>query len=397
MDKFNLDKIQSIIRNYGLDGWLLYDFRGSNDIAINILQIPIDKISSRRYYYYIPGTGTPIKIVNAIEAGNLDHLPGDKVIYASHKSLIDCLRGVLKNFKTIAMEYSPNNAIPYVSKVDAGTIEQIESTGVVVKSSSDLISYLTAVWTKNQFEDNIQVAKTLTEVVYKCFSFIRNKIIDNFELTEHDIQQFILNSIENENGLITGHPPIAAINENSANPHYTPTKQLNKKVRKGDFILLDLWAKVNKPDGVWSDITWVGFIGESVPHKYKKIYDIVAEARDAAFELVKNRFSKGMELYGYEVDDAARNVISKAGYGDYFIHRTGHSITTEGHGTGAHMDNYETHDDRLILPETSFSIEPGIYLPADFGIRSEIDVFIYKNGKVISTGEVQKEIIAILA
>ena len=397
MAGFELKKIQSIIQKAGLAGWLFYDFRGSNDIALSILKIPDDKISSRRYFYFIPAKGKPVKIVNAIEAGNLDHLPGEKLIYASHKSLISSIGEALKDVKNIAMEYSPDNAIPYVSKVDAGTIDLIKSFKVKVISSADLISHFTAVWSDKQFKENIPVAKALTEIVYKSFSFIKKEISNNFSLTEYNVQQFMLSSIEKDHGYIADHPPIVAINENSANPHYTPTQKIHKKIKKGDFILLDLWAKPDSLDGVWSDITWVGFIGKTVPEKYVKIFNIVTEARDVAFLLVKKRFSEGKEIYGYEVDDASRKVITKAGYGDFFIHRTGHSITTEGHGTGAHIDNYETHDDRLLLPETSFSIEPGIYLPGNFGIRSEIDVFIKKNGNVISTGEVQKEVIPIIA
>jgi Xaa-Pro aminopeptidase len=397
MAKFELELLQSIIKKAGLDGWLFYDFRGSNDIALQILQVPREGISSRRYYYFIPRKGKPVKIVNAIETGNLDHLPGDKEIYSSYSSLIEGLGKVLKNVKNIAMEYSPKNSIPYVAKIDAGTIELIKSFNVKVSSSADLISHFTAVWTDKQFKENIPVAKALTDIVHKTFGFIKREVSNNSLLTEYDVQQFILNSIEKDYGYIADHPPIAAVNGNSANPHYAPTQKVNKRVKNGDFILIDLWARVNKPDGVWSDITWVGYIGETVPAKYEKIFNIVAEARDTAFELVEKRFCEGKAIYGFEVDDAARKVISKAGYGEYFIHRTGHSITTEGHGTGAHMDNYETHDDRLILPETSFSIEPGIYLPGKFGIRSEIDVFIKKNGEVISIGEVQKRVIPILA
>jgi Xaa-Pro dipeptidase len=397
MTGFELSKIQSIIQKTGIDGWLFYDFRGSNDTAINVLKIPDEKISSRRYFYFIPAKGKPIKIVNAIEAENLDHLPGRKIIYASHKSLIECLERALKNVNNIAMEYSPDNGIPYVSKVDAGTIELVKSFKVKVISSANLISYFTAVWSDKQFKENVPVAKALTSIVYNSFSFIKNELSNHYSITEYDVQQFILNSIEKDHGYIADHPPIAAINENSANPHYTPTQKVFKKINKGDFILLDLWARSNNLNGVWSDITWVGHIDKTVPEKYTQIFNIVAKARDAAFKIVKNRFSKREEIYGYEVDDVARKVISKAGYGKYFIHRTGHSITTEGHGTGTHMDNYETHDDRLILPRTSFSIEPGIYLPGKFGIRSEIDVFIKKNREVISTGEVQKEVIPILA
>ncbi len=397
MAKFELSKIQATISKMNLDAWLLYDFRGSNDLALKILKIPPDKISSRRYFYFIPEKGNPVKIVNAIESENLDHLPGNKLIYSSHSSLNVCLSKVLSKVKNVAMEYSPENSIPYVSKVDGGTIELIRSSGVNVKSSANLISMFTAIWTKKQFTENKPVAKALIKIVADSFNLIKNKYLHHTILSEYDVQQYILKSIEADHGYIAEHPPIVAVNENSANPHYAPTKKSCRKIKKNDSVLIDLWAKVNKPDGVWSDITWVGYMGESVPKNYAKIFNIVAEARDNAYKLVAEKFKKNEKVFGYEVDDAARQVISKAGYGKYFIHRTGHSITTEGHGTGAHLDNYETRDERLILPSTSFSIEPGIYLPGKFGIRSEIDVYIHPNGKVISTGGTQKEVIPILS
>ncbi|HKI77158.1 MAG TPA: M24 family metallopeptidase [Ignavibacteriaceae bacterium] len=395
MSNIKINKIQQILIKLELDGWLMYDFRGNNNLALNILKIPKGKISSRRFFYLIPAKGTPVKIVNGIEANNLDHLPGKKLIYTSHNSLSKCLIKALTGHKSVAMEYSPKNSIPYVSKIDAGSIELIRSFGVKVFSSSELISRFDSIWSRTQFNDNKLVSKALTDTVAKAFKFCKNRLLNGKSLTEYDIQQFINSRLQKAN-FITNHPAIAAINSNSANPHYAPTQKVNRKIKKGDFLLLDLWAKVDKPNGVWGDITWVGYLGETVPRRYANIFNIVAEARDAAFNLVNDRFTHGREITGYEVDDAARNVIKKAGYGDYFIHRTGHSITTEGHGSGAHMDNYETHDDRLILPSTSFSIEPGIYLPGKFGIRSEIDVFIRSNGKVIATGEVQKEIIAVL-
>jgi Xaa-Pro aminopeptidase len=293
------------------------------------------------------------------------------------------------------MEYSPFNSIPYVSKVDAGTLEQIKSYNVEVVTSGDLISMFAAVWSNDQYIENIPVAKALTDIVTDSFKFIKNKILSGVNTTELEVQQFIDNEIAKRN-YITEPPTIVGVNENSGNPHYAPTNKNFKVIKKGDFVLLDLWAKTKKPDAVWADITWTGFVGETVPEKYVKIFNIVAEARDTAFSLVADRFSAGKEIRGYEVDNAAREVITKAGFGDYFFHRTGHSITIDLHGSGAHMDNYETKDERLLLPSTSFSIEPGIYLP-EFGIRSEIDVFITPEGKVIATGgERQKEIIPIL-
>jgi Xaa-Pro aminopeptidase len=379
------------------DAWLFYDFRGSNDFAINILDIPKGSHLTRRFYYLIPRKGTPVKIVNGIEAGHLDHLPGKKLIYSSHNSLTKHLSNTLKKGRRIAMEYSPENAIPYVAKVDAGTIELIKSFKVKIKSSADLISMFDAVWTEGQYEENKPVANALTDIVKDSFNFIKEKSLNEDDLlNEYVVQQFIMNEFD-KRGYFTDFPPIIGVNENSANPHYAPTEEINKPIKKGDFVLIDLWAKLNKDNGVWADITWVSYMGEKVPEKYSKIFKIVAEARDNAFNLVESRFKKGNEVKGFEVDDAARKVITKAGYGKYFIHRTGHSITTELHGSGAHMDNFETKDERLILPSTSFSIEPGIYLKGDFGVRSEIDVYISPDGKVEATGgERQREVVAIL-
>jgi Xaa-Pro aminopeptidase len=396
MGKFDLHKMQEIIKKMDLDGWLLYDFRASNDLAINILDIPPSAHLTRRFYYFIPKEGSPTKIVNAIEAGHLDHLPGTKLKYSSHKSLSEHLGNTLKSVKNIVMEYSPLNAIPYVSKIDAGTLEQVKSFGVNIGSSADLISMFDAVWTDAQFEDNKPVANALTDIVGESFNYIKNNVLADNPLSEFDVQQFIMNQFEKRN-YYTDSPPIVGVNENSANPHYAPDKDTYKPIHRGDFVLIDLWAKTKNPNSVWADITWTGFVGDTVHEKYQKIFDIVAKARDAAFDFVSKRFSENKETRGYEVDDVTRNVINKAGYGEYFFHRTGHSITTGLHGTGAHMDDYETKDERLLIPRTSFSIEPGIYLP-EFGVRSEIDVFITRDGKVLATGgERQKAIVPILA
>jgi Xaa-Pro dipeptidase len=397
MTKFNLQKIQGILNSMNMDGWLLYDFRGSNELALNILDIPATSHLTRRFFYYIPKNGTPVKIVNGIEAGNLDHLPGERNTYSSHDSLTKHLTRILKEGKIIAMEYSPLNAIPYVSKVDAGTIEQVKGFGTNVVSSADLISMFDAIWSQEQYEENIPVAEALNDIVYKTFGYIKKHLLDNKLLTEYQVQQFIMKEFA-ERDYFTDHPPIVGVNANSANPHYSPTEDNTSKIHIGDFVLIDLWAKLNKEDGVWSDITWTGFIGDIVPEKYTEIFNIVAEARDAAFDFIQSRLDEGKEIRGYEADAVTRKVIADAGYGEYFIHRTGHSITTALHGTGAHLDNFETKDERLILPSTSFSIEPGIYLPGDFGVRSEIDVYVTPDKKLIATGgERQKEVYPILA
>ena len=395
MHKFNLHDIQENLRKLNVDGWLIYDFRGSNDLALSILDIPSTSHLTRRFYYFIPQNGTPLKIVNEIEAGHLNHLPGDKFTYSSYKSLQEHLNRISEVTKRLAMEYSPKNNIPYVSKVDAGTVEFIRSLGIEVISSGDLISRFNAVWSKEQFEENHSAAVALTEIVKEAFDFIGNILSNDKNTNEYEVQQFIMKRFK-DNGLITDFPPIVGVDENSSNPHYSPTVDMHKTINRGNFVLIDLWAKVDKPDGVWADITWTGYTEASVPEKYSEVFDVVAEARDTAFNLVVSRFKEGRDLHGFEVDDAARGVIEKAGYGKYFIHRTGHSITTDLHGSGANMDNYETHDERLILPSTSFSIEPGIYLP-DFGVRSEIDVFVTGDGEVISTGqEIQKEVYPIM-
>lgn len=394
MGSFNLKKIQSILQKMNFDAWLFFDFRASNELALEILGINKESHLTRRFYYIVPKEGEPVKIVNGIEAHNLNHLPGKLLKYSSRTSLDMFLKQELSKFSNVAMEYSPLNAIPYVSRVDAGTIEYIKTFNVEIKSSADLISSFAALWTKQQYEDNKEAANALYEIVEDSFKLIKEKIDSG--ITEYDVQNFIMSEFERRN-LVTDFPAIVAVNGNSANPHYGPTKDIFKPIKKDDFVLIDLWAKPNKPDGVFADITWTGFVGSSIPEKYTKIFNIVAKARDAAFNLVKERFDKGLEVRGYEADQICRDVIENAGYGEYFIHRTGHSITGEIHGSGAHLDNFETKDERLLLPNTSFSIEPGIYLTDDFGVRSEIDVYIDEHGIVMITGkEPQKEIVAIL-
>ncbi|MGA9291714.1 MAG: M24 family metallopeptidase [Ignavibacteriaceae bacterium] len=394
MHKFNLDIIQKNLQNLNIDGWLMYDFRGSNDAALEILDIPKASHLTRRFFYFIPSKGNPVKIVNEIEAGHLNHLPGEKLTYSSFDSLNKHLNKISGLGKKVAMEYSPNNNIPYISKVDGGTIEYLKSLGFEIKSSGDLISKFAAVWSHEQFEENRPVAIALTEIVKEAFDFICERLTDDQYTNEYEVQQFIMKRFK-ENGFITDFPPIVGVDANSSNPHYTPDEGTHSKITRGSLVLIDLWAKVDKDDAVWSDITWTGYTEHHIPEKHARIFEVVAEARDTAFRLVESRFKEGKEIRGFEVDDAARGVIEKAGYGKYFFHRTGHSITTELHGSGANMDNYETHDERLILPSTSFSIEPGIYLE-DFGIRSEIDVYISPDGKVMITGqELQKEVFPI--
>jgi Xaa-Pro dipeptidase len=388
--------IQTVLKLEHINGWLLYNFRGSNIFATRLLALPEHIMFTRRYFYYIPASGEPRKLVHRIEEWNLDTLPGEKTVYLSWKSLEDGVKQLLTGSKRIAMEYSPKCAIPYVSTVDAGVIELVRESGVEVVSSANLIQYFEACWNEEQWKENVETAKHLRQIVDAAFGFIKGKIISKSTLTEYDVQQCMLSEFQKRR-LITSSDPNCSVNANSANPHYEPTKGINSQLRKGDFVLLDLWAKKNTPRSVYADITWTGFIGETVPDEYEKIFQIVKGGRDAALNFIRTSFNANKNICGYEVDDAARNFITQQGYGEYFVHRTGHSIGEEVHGNGANMDNLETRDERVILPRTSFSIEPGIYLRDKYGIRSEIDVYISKDKEVIVTGlPMQEHVAAIL-
>jgi Xaa-Pro aminopeptidase len=392
---FELDKIQKAIESEGFDGWLFYDFHKLDPIAHRILKMPPEHFLTRRWFYFIPKKGAPRKLQHKIEPNSLAHLPGEAGHYASWKELDAGLASILKGTKEIAMNYSPRNAIPYVSHVDAGTFELVSETGVKVKSSADLVQLFEAVWSDTQLKSHIRAAKALRSIVDETFSFTAKKIGDGKALNEYDVQQFMMERFE-ANGLHPDNdPPIAAVNGNAGNPHYGPSKEIHAPVKKGDFLLIDLWAREKDADAVYADITWTGFIGETVPEKYEKIFQIVAGGRDAALHLVEESVRKKKVLYGAQVDDAARNYISERGYGEYFIHRTGHNIGWAVHGNGAHMDNFETHEERKVIPRTCFSIEPGIYMK-EFGVRSEIDVYVSDTDATVYGGPMQTTVVPIL-
>ncbi|HEY4612085.1 MAG TPA: M24 family metallopeptidase [Bacteroidota bacterium] len=391
-----IQEIQQALREEKLDGWLLYNFRGSNVFATRILALPSHILQTRRYFYFIPANGEPKKLVHTIEQWNLDTLPGEKAMYLSWKSLEDGLKQMLTGAKRVAMEYSPRCAIPYVTNVDAGTMELVRGTGVEVVSSMNLVQRFEAVWTDEQARDNFEAANHLRATAGEAFTFIKQRITSKTPTTEYDVQQFMLSEFK-KRGIMSETDPNCSVNANSANPHYEPTKDVHSPLHAGDFVLIDLWAKKDTPHSVFADITWTGFIGESVPEEYRKIFDVVKGGRDAALNFVRMSFKEGKEISGWQVDDAARQHITSKGYGDYFVHRTGHSIGEDIHGNGANMDNLETRDERKIIPMTSFSIEPGVYLPGKFGVRTEIDVVIAKNREVIVTGlPMQEEMVAIL-
>ncbi len=388
-------QIQQKLKEYKLDGWLLYNFRGNNQFASKILEMPAGKLSSRRYFYFIPSSGSPQKLVHSIEQYDLDHLPGEKTIYNQWKTLHDGLKKILSGSKTICMEYSPNNDIPYLSKVDAGTIEFIRTFGVNIISSGDIVQYFEARWNDEQYNDAQDTANILLRTIDKAFNFIGESLRSKKKLTEYDVQQLIMGEFEKHN-LTTYAPANCSVNGNGANPHYDPSPEVSSEIKKGDYILIDWWAKKKKPGAVYADFTWVGFAGIDVPKKYQEVFDIVKGSRDSAVEYLKKEFASGRKVRGCDVDDVTRKYIEERSYGKYFIHRTGHNIGEEVHGNGAHIDNFETMDVREIIPETCFSIEPGIYLPGEFGIRLEIDVYISKNREVILLGKkYQNEIVTI--
>jgi len=392
LSKQTLALIQQALAEEALDAWLLYNFRGNNPFATRVLDLPSHIMQTRRYFYLIPAKGEPRKLVHGIEQWNLDDVPGEKTVYVSWKSLEEGLRKILKGLKTVAMEYSPGNAIPYVSTVDAGTVELVRTAGVQVVSSANLVQRFEACWSDEQAADNFETAKHLREIVDLVFGFLKQKLGSGGSTTEYEVQQFMLKEF-GKRGIWTESDPNCSVNANAANPHHEPTREVHSAVQKGDFVLIDLWAKKKKDRSVYADITWTGVMSESVPEEVQKVFQTVKAGRDAALKAVKDAFGSGKEIRGCDVDDAARSVIEKAGYGEYFIHRTGHSIGEVIHGNGANMDNLETRDERRVIPGTSFSIEPGIYLPGRFGVRSEIDVYISPKKEVIVTGlPVQEEV-----
>ncbi|MBC7931946.1 MAG: M24 family metallopeptidase [Rubrivivax sp.] len=394
--------IQRALREAGLDGWLFYDFRQSDPLAYRILKLDPKQFSTRRWFYFVPADGEPTRINHAIEQGKLDALPGRKLIYSSWGKLNENLRDALSTTNAtgaarIAMQYSPENSIPYISRVDAGTIELVRSLGVEPVTSADLVQLFEAVWTREQYDSHVTAADNIHNIIQEAFAEVARKIKSDEPVTEYEIQQFIVRRFEEENMTCNDDHPIVSVNANAASPHYQPNSEKFSPIKRGDFLLLDVWAKLKTPGAVYADETWTGFVGEEPGEEHVKIFTIVRDARDAAIEFVRENVKAGHEIKGAEVDDISRGVITRAGYGEYFTHRTGHSIGEEVHGNGAHIDNLETRDSRRIIPRTCFSIEPGIYLPGNFGVRSEVDVYIGDDGQVEVTGQpIQTELVAIL-
>ncbi|MEQ1886679.1 MAG: M24 family metallopeptidase [Bryobacteraceae bacterium] len=387
-----LDEIQAALRQEQLDGWLFFDHHKRDPLAYRVLDFVPGSIVSRRWFYFVPATGDPRGLVHRIEAKTLDPLPGTHAKYAGWSTLVDELRTLLGGARRVAMQYSQNCAIPYVAMVDAGTVELIRGLGVDVVSSANLIQYFEARWTQQQLDSHLEAGKLVDSIRGDAFSLVSEKLRIGERFTEWDAQQFILGRFK-ASGLFTDHGPDVAVNANASNPHYEPTQGASSEIRPGDVLLMDMWAKLDRPEAVYYDITWVGYCGQTPPAKVENIFALVRDARLRAVQRVQSAISTGEDLRGYQVDDAARSVIADAGYGEYFFHRTGHSIGVDVHGTGANMDNLETHDERRVIPWTCFSIEPGIYLP-DFGMRSEVNVFVSEHEARV-TGESQDRLVLV--
>lgn len=387
--------IQQALRDNNLDGWLFYDFRGSDPLAYRVLLIDPGRHVTRRWYYWIPASGDPVKVMHRIEPHVLAELPGRDHFYVSWEQQHALLGTLLRGRRGVAMQYSPLNAVPYVSRVDAGTIELIRSFGVQVASSADLIQRFEAVWTDEQLDSHRYATTALRRIVDETFTHVGAALTKGRELNEYAVQQFILSRIR-EAGMTTSSAPIAAVNAHSADPHYGPGPVGSSVIRRDDLLLIDLWAKRTEPGAVYGDITWTGFTGGQVPEKPRMVFEQVRRGRDASLAFVRDRVASGVFPFGWEVDDVCRRVIGEAGYGEFFVHRTGHSIGEEVHGNGANIDNLETQDSRRLMPRTCFSLEPGIYLPDEFGIRSELDVYLSNADALVYGEPLQTEIIAIL-
>ncbi len=394
-DSLDLPAIRAALAADGLDGWLLYDFRGLNPIASDITGVLRQggHLATRRWYYLIPAQGEPRALVHAIEPHSLSHLPGATFKYAGREQLRSGLKSLLDGMHRVAMEYSPGCAIPYISRVDAGTIELVREAGVEVASSGDLVQRFSAIWNDEQIASHLEASDALHRIKDRAFDAIASRLRSGMPTTEYDIQQLMAGWFREE-GLVTDSDPNVSAQENAGNPHYLPTAERSRAIRRDELVLLDLWGKLDRQGSVYADITWVGFTGAQVPGREAKAFTAAAAARDAAVALVQSRAAAGQDVRGYEVDRAASTVLRDAGYAAQILHRTGHSLGDTVHGTGVNMDDYETHDDRRLLPGTGFTIEPGVYFP-DFGIRTEINMIV-RAGSAEVSGPLQSAILALV-
>lgn len=386
--RIDVDAVQGLLAVQRLDGWLLYDFQGQNPIAHELVNP--DGTGTRAWFYFIPAEGQPVALIHRVEASMFERVPGKKIEYSGWRELDDGLREMLKGAKSVAMEYSPKGALPALSRVDAGTLERVKRTGVKIVSSAELVQYTKSVWGDAGRASHYVAVHHLVKAREAAFAYIADAVARGADITEWDVQQFLVKEYEVRG--ISGSPPIVAVNANAADPHYMPRKGSAASIREGDLLLVDMWGRVaDDPTAIYADMTWMAFVGAEVPARYTRAFEAVAQARDETVRFIEDRVMRRRAVRGFEADQRARQVIGRAGYGDKFIHRTGHSIDTDVHGAGANLDDYETHDERTLVRGAGFSVEPGVYIKGDFGVRSEIDVYIGPEGVEITT-PVQPEI-----
>ena len=383
-----VEQAQEYMQAQGMGGWLLYDYRGMNPI----LEDTIGRVGhvTRPVWVWIPTRGRPHILASFVDQGRFGHLGLDTTLFVNRADMIDKLREHLTPSDRVAMEYTPDGALPRVSKVDAGTLEMVRGLGVEVESSADLLQYATQRWNESQLESHLFAAEKLTQIVKEAFGYIGDAVQSG--VTEHDVAEFIRSRFREE-GLIVTDGPAVAVNEHASDPHFDPTPETSVRIEHGDWVLIDLWTRLPHEDAMFGDITWTAYVGNQVPAKHQEVFDIVTGARDAALEEIERAFEESRPLRGWELDKVARDYIDAAGYGEYFNHRLGHSLGREVHSNAVNLDSWETFDTRRLIPGIAVTIEPGVYVP-EFGVRSEIDVFISEDGPRVTT-EIQREVFLI--
>ncbi|HKV00515.1 MAG TPA: M24 family metallopeptidase [Ktedonobacteraceae bacterium] len=392
----DLEQVQRALRSENLDGWLFYDFRKSNPIAYQVLSLPVDSFFSRRWFYFVPVHGNPVALVSAVEAHVLHSLPGERLVFRTWQEMQSHLGTILRPGMRIAMEYSPMNAIPYMARVDGGTLELVRSFGVEIVSSANIAQRFIAQLSEAQMESHREAGRRLIAAKDALFVALGDELRAGVTLDEYNVVQRFTAIIQHS-GLVLADPPHVAVNANASNPHYEPTSANHSPIQRGDLILFDFWAHLPEADAIFADYTWMAYAGsrDEIPAHQGEVFEIVRRARETGIAYVHEQLAKGLRVEGRQVDDVTRAVIADAGYGDYFVHRTGHSIGTVVHGNGANLDNYETQDDRVLLFSTCCSMEPGIYLP-EFGIRSEVNLLIHEHGVEVTGIPAQEEIVPLL-
>ncbi len=390
MRKFNLNAIQKSLLELKIDGWLFYDFMGSDSIGRSILGISSKEKNNRGWYYYIPYQGAPSKLVHGIESKIFDHLPGKKEVYIDRREMIEKLHSLFKAGQKIALQYSPYNAIPTISKIDAGTFELLKSFKLNLISSGDLIQQFDACLSKIQLNTHINVSKELDEVLKKALQYIKHKVQKHQEITELSLQKFLKKQIK-AHGLVTDMEPVVATGDNTANPHYSTGETNNSPIHVRRLVQLTFCAKEKKDDAVYSSISWVAYIGDEVPPEYQNNFKIVKNCRDKMMEFIDQSLKRKKKIRGWEVDDFTRKYVEKEGLIGNFLHRSGHSLGISCYAHAVNLDNLETKDDRQIIPGLCLSISPGVYF-ADYGMKTEINIHTDSKGVRLSTKSIQNEI-----